>query len=150
MKYKIKVNIVGGAIFIILSMILWYLIPSQIPINSDGIITSRSFPRLIVLLMFFSSLFIFVSDIIKLVSKRPVNEVEVNLKEEGRAAVVCVLLVAYAFLLNKIGFMIASIVYCYSMLIFFKCKNWKYYIIVTIICMAVTYIFKNILLVQLP
>ncbi len=150
MKYKIKVNIVGGAIFIILSMILWYLIPSQIPINSDGIITSRSFPRLIVLLMFFSSLFIFVSDIIKLISKRPVNEVEVNLKEEGRAAVVCVLLVAYAFLLNKIGFMIASIVYCYSMLIFFKCKNWKYYIIVTIICMAVTYIFKNILLVQLP
>ncbi|MCF2625046.1 tripartite tricarboxylate transporter TctB family protein [Fusobacterium perfoetens] len=150
MKYKIKVNIVGGAIFIILSMILWYLIPSQIPINSDGIITSRSFPRLIVLLMFFSSLFIFVSDIIKLISKRPVSEVEVNLKEEGRAAVVCVLLVAYAFLLNKIGFMIASIVYCYSMLIFFKCKNWKYYIIVTIICMAVTYIFKNILLVQLP
>ena len=150
MKYKIKVNIVGGAIFIILSMILWYLIPSQIPINSDGIITSRSFPRLIVLIMFFSSLFIFVSDIIKLISKRPVNEVEVNLKEEGRAAVVCVLLVAYAFLLNKIGFMIASIVYCYSMLIFFKCKNWKYYIIVTIICMAVTYIFKNILLVQLP
>ena len=150
MKYKIKVNIVGGAIFIILSLILWFLIPSQIPINNDGIITSRSFPRLIVLIMFFSSLFIFVSDIIKLVSKRPVNEVEVNLKEEGRAAVVCVLLVAYAFLLNKIGFMIASIVYCYSMLIFFKCKNWKYYIIVTIICMAVTYIFKNILLVQLP
>ena len=150
MKYKIKVNIVGGAIFIILSMILWYLIPSQIPINSDGIITSRSFPRLIVLLMFFSSLFIFVSDIIKLISKHPVNEVEVNLKEEGRATVVCVLLIAYAFLLNKIGFMIASIAYCYSMLMFFKCKNWKYYIIVTIICMAVTYIFKNILLVQLP
>ncbi|WP_300356901.1 tripartite tricarboxylate transporter TctB family protein [Fusobacterium sp.] len=150
MKYKIKVNIVGGAIFIILSMILWFLIPSQIPITSDGVITSRSFPRLIVLLMFFSSLFIFVSDVIKLISKRPVNEVEVCLKEEGKAAIVCVLLVAYAFLLDKIGFMIASIVYCYSMLLFFKCKNWKYYAIVTIICVAVTYIFKNILLVQLP
>lgn len=150
MKYKIKVNIVGGAIFIILSAILWYLIPSQIPINSDGIVTSRSFPRLIVLMMFFSSLFIFVSDIIKLVSKRPVNEVEVNLKEEGKAAVVCVLLIFYAFLLNIIGFMFSSIVYCFSMLLFFKCKNWKYYIIVAIICIAVTYIFKNILLVQLP
>lgn len=83
MKYKIKVNIVGGAIFIILSLILWFLIPSQIPINNDGIITSRSFPRLIVLIMFFSSLFIFVSDILKMISKRPVNEVEVNIKEEG-------------------------------------------------------------------
>lgn len=150
MKYKIKVNIIGGAIFLILSAILWYLIPSQIPVNSNGIITSRSFPRLIVLMMFFSSLFIFVSDIIKLISKRPVSEVEVNLKEEGRAAIVCILLIIYAFLLNKIGFMIASIIYCYSMLLFFKCKNWKYYVIVTIVCVAVTYIFKNILLVQLP
>lgn len=150
MKYKIKINIIGGAIFLILSVILWYLIPSQIPVNSNGIITSRSFPRLIVLMMFFSSLFIFVSDIIKLISKRPVSEVEVNLKEEGRAAIVCILLIIYAFLLNKIGFMIASIIYCYSMLLFFKCKNWKYYVIVTIVCVAVTYIFKNILLVQLP
>ena len=150
MKYKIKVNIVGGAIFLILSMILWYLIPSQIPINGDAVITSRSFPKLIVLLMFFSSLFIFVSDILKMISKRPVNEVEVNIKEEGKAAVVCVLLVLYAFLLDKIGFMVASIIYCYLMLLFFKCKNWKYYLIVTIICVAVTYIFKNILLVQLP
>ena len=79
MKYKIKVNIVGGAIFIILSLILWFLIPSQIPIINDGIISSRSFPRLIVLIMFFSSLFIFVSDILKMISKRPVNEVEVNI-----------------------------------------------------------------------
>lgn len=150
MKYKIKVNIIGGAIFLALSLILWFLIPSQIPIKTDGIITSRSFPRLIVLLMFFSSLFILVSDIFKLISKRPVTEVEVNLKEEGKACVVCFLLIAYAFLLDKIGFMFSSIAYCYSMLLFFKCKNWKYYIIVTVICVAVTYIFKNILLVQLP
>ena len=150
MKYKIKVNIVGGAIFLILSLILWFLIPSQIPVSGNSIITSRSFPKLIVLLMFFSSLFIFISDMMKLISKRSVAEVEVNLKEEGRAVAVCVLLVLYAFLLNKIGFMFASIAYCYSMLGFFKCKNWKYYVIVTIVCVVVTYIFKNILLVQLP
>ncbi|WP_300362286.1 tripartite tricarboxylate transporter TctB family protein [Fusobacterium sp.] len=150
MKYKIKVNIVGGAIFLILSTILWLLIPSQIPLNSDAVITSRSFPKLIVALMFISSLFIFVADLIKLVKKLPVQEVEVNLNEEGRAVVVCILLIAYAFLLDKIGFMFSSILYCYSMLTFFKCKNWKYYMIVTIICVAVTYIFKNILLVQLP
>ena len=150
MKYKIKVNIVGGAIFLILSMILWYLIPSQIPTNGDAVITSRSFPKLIVLLMFFSSLFIFVSDLIKVMRKQPVQEVEVKLAEEGRAVIVCLLLIAYAFLLNIIGFMFASIIYCYSMLAFFKSKNWKYYLIVTVICVAVTYIFKNILLVQLP
>lgn len=150
MKYKIKVNLIGGAIFLALSIILWLLIPSQIPVNTDSVITSRSFPKLIVALMFFSSLFIFVSDIIKLIMKKPVQEVEITLKEEGRAIVVCLLLVAYAFLLNKIGFMFASILYCYAMLAFFKSKNWKYYVIVTIICVAVTSIFKNILLVQLP
>lgn len=150
MNYKIKVNVVGGIIFLILAMILWYLIPSQIPVTTDAVITSRSFPKLIVVVMFFSSLFILVNDLIKIARKLPVQEVEVNLKEEGRAVITCVLLILYAVLLNIIGFLFASIVYCCAMLAFFKCKNWKYYLTVIIICTLVTYIFKNILLVQLP
>ena len=150
MNYKIKINVVGGIIFLILAMILWYLIPSQIPVTTDAVITSRSFPKLIVVVMFFSSLFILVNDLIKIARKLPVQEVEVNLKEEGRAVITCVLLILYAVLLNIIGFLFASIAYCCAMLAFFKCKNWKYYLIVTVICVAVTYIFKNILLVQLP
>lgn len=150
MNYKIKINVVGGIIFLILAMILWYLIPSQIPVTTDAVITSRSFPKLIVVVMFFSSLFILVNDLIKIARKLPVQEVEVNLKEEGRAVITCVLLILYAVLLNIIGLLFASIAYCCAMLAFFKCKNWKYYLTVIIICTLVTYIFKNILLVQLP
>ena len=91
MNYKIKINVVGGIIFLILAMILWYLIPSQIPVTADAVITSRSFPKLIVVVMFFSSLFILVNDLIKIARKLPVQEVEVNLKEEGRAVITCVL-----------------------------------------------------------
>ena len=150
MNYKIKINVVGGIIFLILAMILWYLIPSQIPVTTDAVITSRSFPKLIEVVMIFSRLLILVNDLIKIARKLPVQEVEVNLKEEGRAVITCVLLILYAVLLNIIGFLFASIAYCCAMLAFFKCKNWKYYLTVIIICTLVTYIFKNILLVQLP
>lgn len=147
---KLKVNLLGGSIFLILSIILWLLIPSQIPISGNAIITSQTFPRLIVILMFLGSLVLLLGDIIKLLNKKPVLEVKLNLKEEGKAVITCMMLVAYAFLMDKIGFMFASILYCCSMLAFFKSKNIKYYISVVIVCIAVTYIFKHILLVQLP
>ena len=49
---KLKANLLGGSIFLILSIILWLLIPNQIPVSGNAIITSQTFPRLIVILMF--------------------------------------------------------------------------------------------------
>ena len=147
---KLKANLLGGSIFLILSIILWLLIPNQISVSGNAIITSQTFPRLIVILMFLGSMVLLLGDIIKLVNKKPVLEVRINPKEEIRAIIACFMLIAYAFLLSKIGFLFSSVLYCCSMLIFFKSRNIKYYISVIIVCIAVTYIFKYILLVQLP
>lgn len=147
---RLKVNLLGGGIFLILSIVLWLLIPTQIPISGNAIITSQTFPRLIVILMFLGSVVLLLGDIIKLINKKPVLEVNINPKEEVKAIIVCFMLIAYAFLLNKIGFLLSSILYCCSMLAFFKSRNIKYYISVIVVCIAVTYIFKHILLVQLP
>lgn len=37
---KLKANLLGGSIFLILSIILWLLIPNQIPVSGNAIITS--------------------------------------------------------------------------------------------------------------
>ena len=150
MKYKIKVNLIGGMIFAIVALILWFYIPSQIPDDGNSIITSRTFPKIIVIIMFLSSCFVFFSDVIRLLLKKKVNEVEITMAEEGRALLVCILLVIYVFLFVRIGFLFSSIAFCYGMLVFFKCKNWKYYIILTILPIIITYIFKYLLMVQLP
>lgn len=86
---KLKANLLGGSIFLILSIILWLLIPNQIPVSGNAIITSQTFPRLIVILMFLGSMVLLLGDIIKLVNKKPVLEVRINPKEEIRAIIVC-------------------------------------------------------------
>lgn len=84
---KLKANLLGGSIFLILSIILWLLIPNQIPVSGNAIITSQTFPRLIVILMFLGSMVLLLGDIIKLVNKKPVLEVRINPKEEIRAII---------------------------------------------------------------
>ena len=86
---KLKANLLGGSIFLILSIILWLLIPNQIPVSGNAIITSQTFPRLIVILMFLGSMVLLLGDIIKLVNKKPVLEVRINPKEEIRAIIAC-------------------------------------------------------------
>ena len=108
---KLKANLLGGSIFLILSIILWLLIPNQIPVSGNAIITSQTFPRLIVILMFLGSMVLLLGDIIKLVNKKPVLEVRINPKEEIRAIIACFMLIAYAFLLSKIGFLFSSVLY---------------------------------------
>ncbi|WP_101474460.1 tripartite tricarboxylate transporter TctB family protein [Fusobacterium sp.] len=150
MKYKIKVNLVGGFIFLIVSIVLWYCIPFQIPEDKTSMITSRTFPELIIIIMFLSSCILFFSDVIKLLRKKKVAEIEIDLNEEGRAVIICLLLIAYVFLFTRIGFLFSSILFSYGMLIFFRCKNWKYYVTLTILPIIITYIFKYLLMVQLP
>lgn len=72
---KLKANLLGGSIFLILSIILWLLIPNQIPVSGNAIITSQTFPRLIVILMFLGSMVLLLGDIIKLVNKKSTNHI---------------------------------------------------------------------------
>lgn len=150
MKFKFKQDLIGAALFLAVATVIWLLIPSQIIVNEGYLINSQTFPRLIIGLMWISSLYLLVVEVIKIIRKEPVKELEVYIKEEFKSLIVIGLLVVYWGMLHWLTFMAASIIFGVAMLIFFKDKNWKHYAIVVTTIVVITIVFQNVLNVKLP
>lgn len=150
MKLKFNQDLIGSTLFLILSIIIWLMIPSQIKANEGYLITSQTFPRVIVGLMGLSSLYLFIKEIIKVIKKEPVTKVEIYIKEEFKSIVVILLLIGYWIILHWLTFMASSIIFGICMLVFYKNKNWKYYGIVVVSIVLITIVFQNLLGVNLP
>lgn len=147
---KLKTNLIGGGLFLFISIIIWFLIPSQIVLTQNSNINSQTFPKLIVGLSIFSSFLLIAKEIIKTIKKEPTDEIEITLNNEIKVIIMLVLLIIYVFLFEYIGFLFSSIIYSFLTLMYYKCKIIKYYISIALVCLIVNYIFKNLLLVQLP
>lgn len=150
MKLTLNVNLAGGILFLLLSTVLWFLVPSQIKITGQSLINSQTFPKLVIGVIFIFSLYLILFETVKIIGKKKTETIEVHLKKEVQALVTIAILGGYAFLFEKIGFFISSVIFCWIMLIFSRNKNWKYYLTVALVCGGVNYIFRHLLLVQLP
>ncbi|MDO4697918.1 MAG: tripartite tricarboxylate transporter TctB family protein [Pasteurellaceae bacterium] len=151
MKIRFRQDLVGSLIFLIVSLVLWFLMPYQIKVTEDDeLITAQTFPRLVIGLMIVCCVILLVKELIKLVRKQPTKMAEFDLTRESRSLIVILLLVLYWGLLHWLPFIVSSIIFSYLLLIFFQCKNWKYYAIVTTVIVAVSLFFQNLLNVSLP
>ncbi|HEA3273496.1 TPA: tripartite tricarboxylate transporter TctB family protein [Pasteurella multocida] len=150
MKITFRQDLVGAAVFLILSITLWLLVPLQIVIDEDDGITAQTFPRLIIGLMALCSCILLVKEIIKIIRKQPSKMVTLTLSEELNASIVILLLVLYWFMLYWLPFMVSSIIFAFLMLLFFRCRNWQYYAIVATVITTVSFIFEYLLNISLP
>lgn len=149
---KITTNIIGAILFIGLSLFILFVIPDQILASSNVGINAQSFPRWITILMLVSSLFLLINEVRLQIKGTATNLPTVNFefKKEVKSLLFVVLIVAYAVATPLIGFLFASIGFSVMSLAFFKIKNAKYYLFLVGCCVLVYYVFKYLLLVQLP
>lgn len=150
MKIAFRQDLIGSLVFLIISAILWFLIPYQIITEEDEAITAQTFPRLIIGLMALCSFILFIKELIKLVRKQPSKTVEIHFKQELNATVIIGLLVLYWGMLHFLPFMVSSAIFSYLFLLFLKCRNWKYYGIITVMIIAISLFFQYALNVSLP
>jgi|GEM_PF-858151 len=149
---KITTNIIGATLFIGLSLFILFVIPDQILASSNVGINAQSFPRWITILMLVSSLFLLINEVRLQIKGTATNLPTINFefKKEVKSLLFVVLIVAYAVATPLIGFLFASIGFSAMSLAFFKIKNAKYYLFLVGCCVLVYYVFKYLLLVQLP
>lgn len=150
MKITFRQDLIGAVFFLILSITLWWLIPHQIVIDDHEGITAQTFPRLIIGLMGCCSLILLIKEVIKYLRNEPSKMVTLTLKDELNALVVVVLLVLYWIMLHGLSFMLSSIIFACLMLLFFRCRNWSYYAIVSVVILSVAMIFEHLLHISLP
>ena len=149
MKVIIKTDLVSGIFFLVLSLFLFFSIPSQIVVLEKTTINAQSVPYLLSVLIFIMSLKLIIVDIVKLMLKKQVTEKEFDLKIEGKALLLFSILIGYLVLIPLFGFLISSLLMFLAFLVFFKARNWIYYLVGGLSCTLVYVIFKFLLNVPL-
>lgn len=149
-RFRLYPSIAGSVFFLALSVFIFLMMPSQIKIRPDQTITARTFPAILAFIMLGGAILNLVKDGIKLIRKETIPFIEVYILTEVKALIILLFLIIYALLIPLTGFSIASVIYGILMLIYFRIKNWKYYILVSILALMIGYLFKDILHVRLP
>ena len=150
MKLKFNHNLVGSAMFLILSLVIWLMIPYQIVLKHDRVINSQTFPRLVIGLMGICSLFLFVKEIIAIVMKRERESKVIDLREEYRSILMILAVAFFWLILHWVPFMFSAILFAGLSLILYRCRKWLYYGITFSVIIAVTLVFQEVLHVNLP
>lgn len=103
MTIKIRRDLTSGIALAIIAIVLWLMIPYHIVVT-DQSNNAQMFPRLIVGFMFLVSVYIVGKTIIT--GKDVI--MEVDLKKEGKIFLYALALIFYVFLMDKLGYLIAT------------------------------------------
>ncbi len=149
-KVKFYPELVGPILCIVFAVVILSLMPGQIKIHTDQSITARTFPTMLMGIILVFSVVLLVKEIYKMIRKLPIHTMELDVLSEIKALILLALLVSYFFLMKWIGFIPSSTLFSVAMLYYFRSKNWKYYVIVVTVSIAIGVIFRYVLHVRLP
>lgn len=149
MRIKIPIDLVSGFFFFFFSIALIFVIPGQIKVMNSEVVTSRTFPYLIALLLMTMSIKQIASTLIKWLKNQDITTKEFDLKVEAKAFLLFLFLIIYLALIPFIGFLLSSLLMVSAFLLFFKTKNWISYAIVLSSTISIYFIFRYFLNVQL-
>ena len=145
-SFKIRTNLAFGILAILISIVVWFLIPAQIPlspINKEHI-NGRFIPKPMCLIMFICGLICIVRSLV--FKDDDVKEIELDI--ELKNVIYLAMVLAYGLFARYVSFLLGSILFGLASLLFMRSKNWKKYLIVTAVIIVAVLIFKYSLKVR--
>ncbi len=142
---KIKKNMPDVIISII--VLIWLgTLYMQVPAIPE---ISKPYPLGLIVIATIMTLVLLIRNLLKL---KDGETIETKAPEQAKVILpYCCMIIAYIWLLNKIGYIIATVVFMVASLIFLKFKNKVLMIVVSVITTLILYyIFTNFLVVVLP
>ena len=143
MKIRYNREIISGAIFVVLSAVLWFLIPVQVQTLEKTPINAQTFPRIAIGGMFLCSVGLLLEGIF-------VREKQELYVTKESSVVFALLLIAYCFLIGHLGYIVSTILLVLAVMMFYKARKWYYYAIPLGMVGIVYYVFKVLLHISLP
>jgi len=137
MKLKFNVDAYLGIGLFILSLIMYFFIlPYQIKILTYGTygFSPFVFPKIAILGIMFLSVVLVINSVWKLKEKQ-------YSKMVPRSWIIMLFLIGYLFLIDLIGFLVASSVFLFALMMYLNRKNWLKYILVIFFFILINYIF---------
>lgn len=143
---KIKTNLWSGILFLVLGVTALIVIPTQIPAGKNAY-GPRLFPYIVSGIMILSSLCLLAGELGK---KLPKEITVLDAFETKRVGWMFLIMTAYIFLIEPLGFVTSSLFFVWGILAFFQSKKWSYYVVCGGLVVLIYYGFRIFLKVYLP
>ena len=139
-------DLVTGIIFLIVSIAVILLLPSQVDVSQNDVIDGRKFPRLLMYLMAICSIILILVELGKLAMKKPMVMKTMNLLVEVKALIIMAILIGTYLLAKYTNMFVLGAIFCATaFLLFFRCKKKSYYAITLTFVVAIWAAFHFIL-----
>lgn len=159
MKKIYKRDLYLGIFFLILAIAIWVLIPFQIKVGGYTAMGPRFFPKVITIILAIVSTSLIATSLIKY--KKEIKETndkidettkteKLNLRDETRALLIFCLMLLYAFLMTRIGYILSSLLVVGAIVFILGSRKWYHYVIFASSVFVIYFVFKNFLYVFLP
>ena len=143
MKIRVNTDLVLGIITALFALVVLLMIPHHIAASRNiGIVDSRFFPRLLASLILILSA-VQVIQSVTVAKKR--KFIEIDFGTQGRAVITMLLMVGCAIATRFVGIIIPGVIAAWGMLIVTRSKNWKHYLAVLIIGIALFFAMRDLL-----
>ena len=137
---RIKTNLVFGIIAVCTAVALWLIIPWQVPASliTNEKIDGRFMPRLLAVLMAICG----ISCIIKSLVFKNEDVKTIACPIEMKNIIYLGMVIVYGILAIYVSFILSSIVFGCCLLLYMKTKDFRKYLVVTVVIIAVSIAFK--------
>lgn len=154
MKIKYNSEVISGAIFLVVAVVLWLLIPSQIDTMETSKINAQTVPAIAVGGLALSSLGLLLQGIFTIPKKEFMitrdTLISNKFRNEMKSLFYAGMLLVYAVVLTWAGFLVATGLLTVAILVFYGTRKWYYYAIPLVTVGVVYFVFKTVLHVSLP
>ena len=139
-------DLVTGILFLIVSIVILLIMPQQVVVSDKDVVNGRAFPTMLAYLMMAMSLLMTGTELVKLITKKPLVKKTVNALVEVKALVLIAILIV-TYLLAKVTdlFVIGALFCAVAFLVFFRCKKKSYYAITVTAAVLIWVVFRFVL-----
>ena len=130
LKIKLNSNIITGALFLIISIILHIMIPSQIKTYETGAVTAATVPTLMIRGMILCSAILLAQGVLSKQKTEYMISGAMFSREKLlklKPLIYILMLLIYAIILPYAGFIISSLVLSNCILLYFGARKWWFY-----------------------
>lgn len=154
MKIKYNAEMIAGAIFAVVGIVLWFLIPSQVQTLEKTAVNARTFPSIAIGGMILFSIGLLLEGLLAREKKEVVITKDTfhsaSFRKEIRSLVFALLLIAYCFLIGHLGYVVTTVLLVLAVMLFYRARKWYYYAIPLGMVGVIYYVFKTLLRISLP
>lgn len=154
MKIKYNTQIISGILFMIVGIILWLLIPSEVQTLEKTAVNAQTFPSIAISGIVIFSFGLLIEGILSGEKKEIVITGSIihseAFQKELKSVIFALMLIAYCVIVGFLGYVISTVLLVIAVMIFYGARKWYYYAIPLVTVGIVYGVFKIVLKISLP